>query len=239
MKISTEDWILLSVYLDGELSDAKVTRLEQRLETEKTLAAAYEQIKNTRTLLRRAPKIRAPRDFTLTSQMVGQQHADSFWSRFNLFRLASAAATLLLVAVLIYDFSSVLVPPQFEQLAAPASQEESLAVQVEESQRETMGGSEADEQEEQLDIMAESEEMPQEEPVESVETRETEAGEAEKAIDQGKVPPPESGKLLESDRPGEQPSVLSLPWLRIGEVVLAAGAIGFGFASWLVKRKHQ
>lgn len=239
MKISTEDWILLSVYLDGELSDSKATRLEQRLETEKSLAATYEQIKNTRTLLRRAPKIRAPRDFTLASQMVGQQHAESFWRGFNLFRLASAAATLLLVAFLIYDFSSVLVPPQFKQLAAPASQEESLAVQVEESQRETRGGSEADEQEEQLDVMTESEEMYQEEPVESVETREAEEGEAEKAIDQGKVPPPESGKLLDSDRPGEQPSVFSLPWLRIGEVILAVGAIGFGIAAWLVKRKHQ
>lgn len=61
----------LSAYLDGQLSPSKKTRLEKRIRSDQALAAALEEIRQTRTLLRRMPRRRVPRNFTLTTRMAG------------------------------------------------------------------------------------------------------------------------------------------------------------------------
>lgn len=61
----------LSAYLDGQLPQAEKTRLQSRLAADPALAAALEELRQTRTVLRRTPQRRAPRNFTLTPKMAG------------------------------------------------------------------------------------------------------------------------------------------------------------------------
>ena len=61
----------LSAFLDWQLSRAKQTRLEARIQSDPALAAALSDLRQARTILRRTPKRRAPRNFTLTPKMAG------------------------------------------------------------------------------------------------------------------------------------------------------------------------
>ncbi|MFB3890431.1 MAG: anti-sigma factor [Phycisphaerae bacterium] len=53
----------LSAYLDGELPDEQVRRIEQALRYDPALARELEQLRATRALVRAAPRQRAPDDF--------------------------------------------------------------------------------------------------------------------------------------------------------------------------------
>ena len=66
------DLELLSSYLDGQLNPSDAARLESRLKTEVQLASVLNDLRATRTLLRKLPARKAPRNFTLTRKMVGQ-----------------------------------------------------------------------------------------------------------------------------------------------------------------------
>jgi hypothetical protein len=61
----------LSAFLDGQLPQAEKTRLESRLKSDPELAAALDELRQTRAILRRTPKRRLPRNFTLTPKMTG------------------------------------------------------------------------------------------------------------------------------------------------------------------------
>ena len=61
----------LSASLDGQLSRAKKTRLEARLQSEPALAIALADLRQARAILRRIPKRGLPRNFTLTPKMAG------------------------------------------------------------------------------------------------------------------------------------------------------------------------
>jgi len=61
----------LSASLDGQLSQAERTRLEARLRSDPALAAALSDLRQSRAILRRTPKRRLPRNFTLTPKMAG------------------------------------------------------------------------------------------------------------------------------------------------------------------------
>jgi anti-sigma factor RsiW len=69
--INFRDIEQLSAYLDGELSQAEKTRLESRLASDRELASALADLRQTRSILRRMPKRRAPRNFMLTPKMAG------------------------------------------------------------------------------------------------------------------------------------------------------------------------
>jgi hypothetical protein len=70
-KISFRDIEQLSASLDGQLSQAEKTRLESRIKTNPELVAALDDLRQARSILRRIPKRRAPRNFTLTPKMAG------------------------------------------------------------------------------------------------------------------------------------------------------------------------
>jgi hypothetical protein len=61
----------LSAFLDGQLSQAEKARLEARIQSDPTLAAALADLRQARAILRRTPKHRLPRNFTLTPKMAG------------------------------------------------------------------------------------------------------------------------------------------------------------------------
>jgi len=61
----------LSEYLDGRLKPSDSARLETRIHSDPALASALDALRESRNILRRMPKRRAPRNFTLTRKMVG------------------------------------------------------------------------------------------------------------------------------------------------------------------------
>lgn len=92
--MNRRDLELLSAYLDGELKSSDSMRLESRLKTDPELAFVLNDLRATRTLLRKLPSRRAPRNFTLTRKMVGQN--PPLPRTYPIFRLATTVATLLL-----------------------------------------------------------------------------------------------------------------------------------------------
>jgi anti-sigma factor RsiW len=91
--MNRRDLELLSSYLDGELSTSDSTRLEARLKTDPQLVSVLDDLRAARSLLRKLPKRRAPRNFTLTRRMVGLN--PPLPRSYPAFRFATVVATLL------------------------------------------------------------------------------------------------------------------------------------------------
>ena len=92
--MNRRDIELLSAYLDGQLKPSDSARLESRLKTEPELVSVMDDLRAARNLLRKLPQRRAPRNFTLTRQMVGQN--PPMPRAYPFFRFATTLATLLL-----------------------------------------------------------------------------------------------------------------------------------------------
>jgi len=103
----------LSAYLDGQLKPSEVARLESRIQAEPQLASILQDLRQTRSLLRRLPQRRAPRNFTLTPKMVGQK--PPLPRTYPVFRLATVLATLLLF----FTFATNFMAPRLDRVAAP------------------------------------------------------------------------------------------------------------------------
>lgn len=99
--ISKRDWETISAYLDGQLSPQKQTRLESRIQQDQQLEMAFEELRDTRHMLRNAPRLRAPRSFMLTPEMAGQPHRLPNLAPF--FGWVSAVAGFLFVLFLVGD----------------------------------------------------------------------------------------------------------------------------------------
>ncbi len=65
-----KDLRLLSAYLDGELREPQRRKLEMRLTKEEALREQLENLRKTQSVLGRLPRVSAPRNFTLTPEMV-------------------------------------------------------------------------------------------------------------------------------------------------------------------------
>lgn len=71
MQIPPSDWELLSAYLDNELAPRERAQVEIRLKASPELRQGLAELRNVRRTLRSQPRLRAPRNFTLTPQMAG------------------------------------------------------------------------------------------------------------------------------------------------------------------------
>ena len=109
--MNRRDIELLSAYLDGQLKPSDSTRLETRLKSDPELVAVMDDLRAARNLLRRLPQRRAPRNFTLTRRMVGQN--PPMPRAYPFFRFATTIATLLLF----FSFGLNFLAPQ--RAAAP------------------------------------------------------------------------------------------------------------------------
>lgn len=67
---SPDEYELLSAYLDNMLNEAERTALEARLVGDDSLRAELEALRNTVSLIKALPVLKAPRNFTLTPEMV-------------------------------------------------------------------------------------------------------------------------------------------------------------------------
>jgi len=112
----------LSSYLDGQLSPSESARLESRLASDPELASAFNDIRAARGILRKLPARKAPRNFTLTRQMVGLK--PPLPRSYSFFRFSTAFATILFV--LTFAANSILPNIRFgagAPMSAPAAQE--------------------------------------------------------------------------------------------------------------------
>ena len=103
----------LSAYLDGQLKPSEIARLETRLQAEPELASILKDLRQARGLLRQLPQRRAPRNFTLTPQMVGLK--PPLPRTYPAFRFATVLATLLLF----FTFATNFMAPRLVRTAAP------------------------------------------------------------------------------------------------------------------------
>jgi cytoskeletal protein RodZ len=98
--LSPRDWQDISSYLDRRLTVETQARLEERLHNELHLRDAFADLQRTRALLRSQPRLRAPRNFTLTPEMVGKR---SSAPGYPILGLVSALASLLFIVLLVGD----------------------------------------------------------------------------------------------------------------------------------------
>jgi hypothetical protein len=99
-QITLRDWETLSAYLDDQLGAPESHELESRLRNNPELSQGLEELRRTRMILRSLPKLRAPRNFTLTPSMAGQRGGASTPSGFYpILRLAATLATLFFLIV--------------------------------------------------------------------------------------------------------------------------------------------
>lgn len=125
-QLSTRELEMLSAYLDGQLNARQLARLEARLDKNPELRVVLSELRHTRTLLRVVPKLRVPRNFTVTPEMVGMQQRPVV-QPYPFFRLASTIASLLFVVVVVFDliagssqYASVREAPMIKAVEQPA-----------------------------------------------------------------------------------------------------------------------
>lgn len=85
----------LSAYLDGELNSSESARMETRLKSDPELESILSDLRSTRSLLKKLPARKAPRNFALTRKMVGLK--PPLPRTYPLFRLATTFATILFI----------------------------------------------------------------------------------------------------------------------------------------------
>ncbi|MDX9992838.1 MAG: hypothetical protein RBS68_12435 [Anaerolineales bacterium] len=104
----------LSALLDQQLNPAESARLQKRLQTEAELRDVYEDLRQTRSALRRLPQRRAPRNFVLKPSAARVR--PPLPRSFSAFRWASALASLLLF----FSFAANAALPRLASLPANA-----------------------------------------------------------------------------------------------------------------------
>jgi hypothetical protein len=99
-KLKDRDWRDLSAYLDGQLSSRTRARLEKELAASEEMRAALEDLRQVRVVLRSQPRLRAPRNFTLSPQLAGISERRSPARQLSpVFGFVSALASVLLILV--------------------------------------------------------------------------------------------------------------------------------------------
>lgn len=130
-RIKTRDWEALSAYLDHQLSPKDRVRLESRLNESPELRSALEELRRTRAVLRSQPRLRAPRNFTLTPEMAGigaglRPGPRSAPSPYPVLRLAAVLATIFFVFITIGDLAVRTAAPA--PMTVTVSQDQPVAV---------------------------------------------------------------------------------------------------------------
>ncbi len=131
IKMTKKEWLLLSRYLDGDLSAEQVNRIEERLRSDAEFKQAYERLLHTRLVLRSVPQRKVPHSYTLTASMLAAKHQKKAPQR--IWQFSSAAAALVTVIALTLQYlsprasmlntASDLTQPEMRVFAAPGSAE--------------------------------------------------------------------------------------------------------------------
>lgn len=117
----TQDLYLLSAYLDRALEASEQQKLEARLAQEPELREKLENLRRTKVMVGALPRLKAPRNFTLTPEMVAVRQPRQ--PLLGTLRLASALAAILLVVLFGAEWLTGL--PKASLAESPAAMEES------------------------------------------------------------------------------------------------------------------
>ena len=120
--LSERDWAQLSAYLDGQLGARQRAALERRLAAEPHLRQALDELRDTVTLLRALPTLRAPRDFTLDPALYARPRR--WWSVAAALQFSGALGTALAVVLIALG---VLLPAR--HTIQPSATAQSVALQ--------------------------------------------------------------------------------------------------------------
>jgi hypothetical protein len=108
----------LSAYLDGQLNEIEKRQVESRLSSEPELREKYDGLRKTKLLFSRIPRVRAPRSFALTPEMVKVRKTKRPF--ITTVRWATSVAAILLVVTFGAEF--LLSNPFMAQSAMPATE---------------------------------------------------------------------------------------------------------------------
>lgn len=130
MALTQKDWLLISAFLDGRLTEPEKSSLESRLDSDADFKAAFLELQYTRRLLRSLPQKRAPRNFTLSAEYAKKRSLK--WGLNRFFGLASAASAVALAAIFawsnLFAFQAKTAAPAPMLAAAPEAAMDSAAV---------------------------------------------------------------------------------------------------------------
>ena len=115
----TQDLNTLSAYLDHALRESEKKHLETRLAQEPELRERLKNLRRTKQMIGFLPRLKAPRNFTLTPEMVTVRKPRQ--PLFLTLRFATAVATFLLVAL--FGFERITSLPMVANEAPLAMQE--------------------------------------------------------------------------------------------------------------------
>ncbi|MBI3160273.1 MAG: hypothetical protein HYZ26_11810 [Chloroflexi bacterium] len=224
--ISPHDLETLSAFLDNQLPGRERNRIQERLLAEPALKAALEDLRRTRAVLRRAPRLRAPRTFRLTAAMLQPGAAPNPW--FATLRMASILATVALAVLVtgeVAAFRLRSIGLTFGA-ASPAYEEPAAAAQAPEA--ESLGATdtttplETGPAEGEMTLMAVTETPPALEAAAPAE-----GGAAADAAE------PEEDPVFRTAEKAATPSAL-----RLAQFGLAGLALVSGLAAWLLRRRR-
>jgi len=280
MKISNRDWIQLSAYLDGELNPREVKRLEDRFKKEPDLQHALEELGLAKKILKAAPKLRTPRDFTLRPEMVGIKASPRPRSA-RAFRLASALMSFMLIGVLLLDFGRIFVggamapaaPKEVMLEALPesaadaveepalmeaevedrAASETDAEPPAEEAAEAPAVAAEAGEEGESVGVVEEAEAKSAGEEDQDAEANQADEWQGEDSAQalaaptqtiQIEIPetlPPQATEAVyfPAEPIQRNENMLGLDPFRILEIIFGLGAVAFGIAAWVIRRRNS
>jgi hypothetical protein len=126
---NSQDYELLSAYIDGELTDDERTALEQRLAKESFLQRELDLLRTTVALIHYLQPMTAPRNFTLTDEMVNASKVIQFKPRRRIRTeyLSLVASVVLMLFGVIFMLSEINEPQGFSADASSFIQSDSSA----------------------------------------------------------------------------------------------------------------
>ena len=240
IELSPQDWEALSAYIDNQLNPRERKRLEIRLQASENLRIALDELRRTRRVLRGTPRLRAPRNFTLTPMMAGVRPVRT--RLYPVFRLAFAMASVLFVLAFAGDLFTVTSGGGSSlDVTAPDSLtvQQSVEVEIEAAAAPIVADDqEGIEAELEFAVWAEAQSVaPTKEPaLERGSTTNASAMEAEKS----EASPTPKLVVEEKVTPKQQPIVISdsfqLPW-RALEVLFGGIALVSGLVVFFLRRE--
>jgi hypothetical protein len=120
----TQELKLLSAYLDGGLNPSRREKLETQLQRDPALRERYNDLRRIKFTLSSLTHLKAPRNFTLTPEMVTVRRRKSA-PVFTALKLASSVAGILLVALVSIEllWGGIGSPRQMDMPASVAESE--------------------------------------------------------------------------------------------------------------------
>lgn len=127
-KSQSREWLLLSAYVDGQLSERETRKVEELLQRNLAIRDALERLQRIKSLLKNLPSRPVPRNFIVSPHPIRKSFIPSLA---GVLRYSSAAAGLLLLIVLALDFMPGL-RPEISAKGFEVEQPEMLAAEARE-----------------------------------------------------------------------------------------------------------